>query len=88
MVHEKPEAKARHEKINPFDSLLLILGGFASLFYFISLKINQEKYIDEKGNIWIRTHVFKSPASKELWRISVFILVLFMLRGGYLFVKI
>ncbi len=69
----------------PLDSWLLILVGLSSLFYFFSVKVNQDEDIDEKGKLWIRTPSLKSKLSKECFNISIIIFIIFIIRGGYLF---
>lgn len=69
----------------PIDSWLLILIGLSSLFYFVSIRVNQNSKIDEKGREWFNTPVTKSPLSKECFNIAIISFILFLLRGGYLF---
>jgi len=71
----------------PLDSWLLILVGLSVLFYFFSMKVNQNEYVDDKNRIWISMPVFRSKLSQECFNISIIALVLFILRGGFLFIK-
>ena len=71
----------------PIDSWLLISLGIGLLFYFISIKVNQQSKVDEKGEEWIFTPVRKSPLSKECEKISLIFFLLFLLRIGQLVIS-
>lgn len=68
----------------PIDSWLLILGGFSSLFYFVSVKSNQKSEVRD-GAEWFITPSDKSKLSKELFAISIILFILFLIRGLHLF---
>lgn len=70
----------------PLDSWLLILAGFSSLLYFVSIRVNQKEEL--RGNIIHNiTPNYKSNLSKECFNVSIIIFVLFILRTGYLFLS-
>lgn len=75
----------------PIDSWLLILAGVSLLFYFISMKVNQNEYMDNNNNnnnnakiVYITTPVHRSKLSQECLGISIISFILFILRGGYI----
>jgi hypothetical protein len=75
---------------NPIDSWLLILGGFSSLFYFVSMRVNQKSEVREFQGVfqeWFITPVKKSELSKECFNISIIIFLIFLSRGFYILIK-
>ena len=68
----------------PSDSWLLLLFGFSSLFYFLSINFNQVYKINESGHIFRHIPLFKSPLSQECLFVAIILFILFLSRGGFL----
>ncbi len=67
----------------PIDSWAIIFLGLSLFFYFTSIRANQHE--KREGNmIVIDTFDRRTKLSEELRGISIFAIILFIFRGGYL----
>ena len=74
-----PNIETSSVKIFFPDSILILLIGFCSLFFFMHIKVNQNEKVDE-NNVVIITPVNKSLLSKTCLNISIFLFILTILR--------
>ena len=79
-----PEVHIWSINIIPSNSIGLLFIGLSSLFYFMSIKINQYEKIDQ-DQIWIVTPDKRGTMSKQMFGISIIFFILFILTGGYQF---
>ncbi|MBU1136198.1 MAG: hypothetical protein KJ559_01680 [Nanoarchaeota archaeon] len=69
------------------DSILILLVGFTSIIYFMSLKVNQNERYDGKRHIIITTPVYKSLLSKSMYNLSILLFILTLMRIVCLIIK-
>ena len=62
------------------DSMFILLAGFTSLVYFMSLKVNQNERYDGNRHVIITTPIYKSPLSKSMYNLSIFLFILALIR--------
>lgn len=75
-----PNIDLNYIKIFFPDTILIFLVGFTSLFYFMSIKINQNESPSPQGFITISTPTHRSPLSKSMYNFSIFLFVLTLIR--------